>query len=64
MHAAQTLIRIVLMMAGKVFRPLRNAHAKYAFLHTGAAQRNIYVVPSCECNDQRLIWRSDTAAYG
>lgn len=58
-----TGIRIVLMVAAVMAWPLRKADMKSAFLHTGAAQRDVYVTPR-ECCDKRFVWRLDTAAYG
>lgn len=48
-------LRIVLMMAAMMAWPLRKDDMEPSFLQTGAAQRDVYVIPDRECIDRRFL---------
>lgn len=57
-------VRIVLSIASLRGWRLSKADVKSAFLQTGKAQRDVYVVPPRESLDRRNRWLLLTAAYG
>lgn len=59
-----TCLRIGLKIAVMLAWPLRKADVKSDFLQTGAAQRDMYVIPPRKCPDKRFVFQIDTAAYG
>ena len=57
-------IRIMLAVASMSLWLITKADVKSAFLQTGQAQRDVYVVPPRESNDRSHYWLLLTAAYG
>lgn len=43
---------------------LSKVDAKSAFLQSGSASREVYVVPPRECNESRFVWLLTVATYG
>jgi len=59
-----TGIRILLSIASLMKWPLAKIDFTSAFLQTGNAERDVYVVPPRECGDRSNYWLLLTAAYG
>ena len=59
-----TGLRIVLMIASLHKWKLAKADVKNAFLQTGLAERDVYVIPPKESYNRKSLWLLLTAAYG
>ena len=59
-----TGVRIVIMISSLFGWRIHKLDALTAFLQTGAAERDVYVVPRRECRDRRFLWLLLAAAYG
>jgi len=59
-----TGIRMLLSIAAIMKWPLSKIDFTSAFLQTGEAQRDVYVIPPRECKDKNKCWLLLTAAYG
>lgn len=57
-------IRIVLMLASLCGWKVAKADVKSAFLQTGRAARDVYVVPPRESKQKNVLWLLLSAAYG
>lgn len=57
-------IRVLLSMANMFKWTLAKSDVKSAFLQTGTAERDIYVVPPRESRKKSFYWHLLTAAYG
>ncbi len=57
-------IRILLSLCNIFKWSIAKVDVKSAFLQTGAATRNVYVIPPRECSDRSKYWLLLTAAYG
>lgn len=57
-------IRLILAIAAIMRWNVTNADVKSAFLQTGRADRNVYVLSSPESNEQQHYWLIHFAAYG
>lgn len=59
-----TGIRLLLSIAAIMKWPLSKIDFTSAFLQTGEAQRDVYVIPPRESKDKSMCWLLLTAAYG
>ena len=59
-----TVVRIILAIASIKGWILTKADVKAAFLQTGQALRDVYVIPPRECPDKDIYWLLLAAAYG
>ncbi len=58
------VIRILLSLCNILKWSIAKVDAKSAFLQTGAATLELYVIPPRECSDRSKYWLLLTAAYG
>jgi len=59
-----TGIQMLLSIASLMKWPLSKIDFTSAFLQTGNAERDVYVIPPRECGDRSKYWLLLTAAYG